>query len=43
MIPLNINPRNWYNWYSDGKTILAQVLEPWPGELKVISETVLEV
>lgn len=39
MIPLNINPRN---WYQDGKTTLAQVLEPWPGELKVISEIVLE-
>lgn len=40
VIPLNINRRN---WYSDGKNISAQVLEPWPGELKVISETVLEV
>lgn len=40
VIPLNINPRK---LYPNGKNILAQVLEPWPGELKVISETVLEV
>lgn len=40
VIPLNINPRN---WYQDKKAILAQVLEPWPGELKVISEAALKI
>lgn len=39
MIPLNINPRN---LYPNGENILAQVLEPWPGE-QIISEKILEV